>query len=154
MRLRLSTLALSAAVVTSTIAATYWRDRARWWSQDEVDAWNTRAKIELADMDDEASPNGEAKMLVARHEDPDDPSAPYYVHVVVAGPSDAGAFRPMLERNGWARTRAIGWDVANLAADDLLLDLLVTEYDPYDGMDLDDIEWDALDGDDDDTPVA
>lgn len=150
MRIRLSTLALSIAAATTTIAAAYWRDRSTWYSQDEIDAWLTRAKIELADMDEDASPNGEAKMLVARHEAPADPRTPFYWHVAVAGPSDAGPFRPVLEHSGWAPTRTVGWDAVNLHADELLIDMVCAQYDPYDGMDLDDLDLDGDGGD----PVA
>jgi len=146
MRIRLSTLALSLTTATALALASYWRGRTTWYSQDEIDAWETRAKIELADLDEDLSPNGEAKMLVARHEDPIDPRMPFYWHVAVAGPSDAGAFRPVIETFGWAPTRAYAVGCVNDAAEDLLLELLVQSYDAYEGIDLEGIEFD----DDDD----
>ena len=144
MRLRLSTVVLSLATAASALAATYWRDASTWYSQDEIDAWMVRAKIELADTDDDLYPHGQAKMLVARHAHPDDNAQPFYWHAIVAGPSDAGPFRPTHETFGWAPTRAVGYDAVNIAVDDLLIDAVAAQYDPYDGMDFDDLDEDPF----------
>jgi hypothetical protein len=122
MRTRIATVLLSISTILTGLAALYWRDRTTWYSQDEIDAWAVRARIDLGLADDEVSPRGEARMLVCRHATPPDPAYPYFVHVLVVGPCPDGPFRDVHEAEVWTVSHRNAIDVANDVADELLVD--------------------------------
>lgn len=134
-------LALTAVAATATALAMRFRHRAEWYSQDEIDGWQIRARIELADIGHLADvADGQIKTIVCRHEDPDSSRTPWYWHAMAAT-TGSDRFRPTLEQSGWARTRADARRAADTIGDCLLDDLL------DDGNDDESSEYDDRTGD-------
>lgn len=124
LRIRLSTLILTVVATIASVCALRLHREREWYSQDEIDGWAIRARIDLADIGHLAEvASGQIKTLVCRAEDPEYPSRPWYWHAIAAT-TGSDPFRPVAEDHGWAPSRTIARRLADDAGNVLLDELL------------------------------